>query len=200
MLFLTEMPKEPRDKILFASLTLFTTEGYKKTSVLDIVELARVSKTTFYQNFAGKEDLMAVLIDVLSAEIIEEVKLVTNRERRQAYKAYIGIKRYIEINFSDLKVANLMLVESVGVAPVVEDVRSKAHRGFAELIFQNVHNQLPKSVSVMEMHIVSQAMVGAINEVVVQNYSLALADRFDTEHLARLLNRIVIGSFVKLKS
>lgn len=200
MLFLTEMPKEARDKILFASLTLFSSEGYKKTSVLDIVEMARVSKTTFYQNFTGKEDLMAVLIDVLSTEIIEEVKISTNGERRQAYKAYIGIKRYIEINFNDLRVANLMLVESVGVSPGVEEVRSKAHRGFAELIFQNVYSRLPKSVSDLEMHIVSQAMVGAINEVVVQNYSKEMKKRIPTEQLARLLNRIVVGAFVNLKN
>ncbi|WP_375162190.1 TetR family transcriptional regulator [Fictibacillus sp. WQ 8-8] len=34
--------------MLYAALHLFTSKGFKETSVLEIVETARVSKTTFY--------------------------------------------------------------------------------------------------------------------------------------------------------
>jgi AcrR family transcriptional regulator len=198
MLFLTEMPKEARAKILFAALSLFTNKGFKNTSVLEIVEMARVSKTTFYQNFSTKEELMGVLFEEMAAEILEEVKKVIDQEARTAYKAYAGIHRYIEICFMDLKVASLMLVESVGVASSVEKVRNGAHRRFANLIFETVQSLLPKTVSEVEMRVVSQAMVGAINEVIVQNYSEAEDNTVDYEILARLLNRIVIGAFVHL--
>ena len=66
MLFVEEMPKEAKDKILYAGLSLFTSTGFKNTSVLDIVEMARVSKTTFYQHFTSKENLMAGLFEVLA--------------------------------------------------------------------------------------------------------------------------------------
>jgi AcrR family transcriptional regulator len=198
MLFVTEMPKEARDKILYSALSLFTDKGYKNTSVLEIVEMARVSKTTFYQNFATKEDLMGVLFNEVAAEILEEIKKVIDQEVRTAYKAYAGIHRYIEICFTDSKVAGLMLVESVGVAASVERVRNEAHRRFAHLIFETVQGLLPKTVSELEMRVVSQAMVGAINEVIVQNYSQAGNSIPDYEPLARLLNRIVIGAFVHL--
>jgi AcrR family transcriptional regulator len=198
MLFLTEMPKEAREKNLYAALLLFTEKGYKNTSVLDIVEMARVSKTTFYQNFSTKEDLMAVLFEEVASEILEEVKMVIDKEPRTAYKAYAGIHRYIEICFTDIKVANLMLVESVGVSTSVEKVRNDAHRRFANLIFETVKGLLPKTVSEVEMRVVSQAMVGAINEVIVQNYSETEDTLVDSDTLARLLNRIVIGAFVNL--
>jgi AcrR family transcriptional regulator len=198
MLFLTEMPKEAREKILYAALSLFTNKGFKNTSVLEIVEMARVSKTTFYQNFSTKEDLMSVLFEDVASEILEEVKLVIDQEPRTAYKAYVGIHRYIEICFTDLKVANLMLVESVGVAASVERVRNEAHRRFANLIFETVQSLLPNTVSEVEMKVVSQAMVGAINEVIVQNYSDAEESSVDYEILSRLLNRIVIGAFANL--
>ncbi|MEH7417855.1 TetR/AcrR family transcriptional regulator [Neobacillus drentensis] len=196
MLFLAEMPKEARDKILYAGLLRFTTEGFKATSVLDIVEMARVSKTTFYQHFSSKEELMAGLLRVVTEEILNEVRHSTAREERNAYKAYAGIRRYIEICFTDIKAATLMLVESVGVSQEVEKVRSEAHRLFARLIFQTVKGSLPETVSEKEMHIVSQAMVGAINEVVVQHYNQAAPIEFD--ELARLLNRIVISAFAHL--
>jgi AcrR family transcriptional regulator len=198
MLFVTEMPKEAREKILFAGLSFFTNDSFKNTSVLDIVEMARVSKTTFYQHFKSKEDLMAVLFEVLAAEILDEVKKEIDQETRVAYKAYRGIRRYIEICFNDMRVANLMLVESVGVSQEVEQVRNEAHRGFAQLMFQTVHELLPASVSETEMRIVSQAMVGAINEVIVQNYHEKRDGVYHFEELARLLNRMVIGAFVNL--
>ncbi|MGJ7911779.1 TetR/AcrR family transcriptional regulator [Neobacillus sp. LXY-1] len=198
MLFISEMPIEARDKLLYASLILFTREGYKNTSVLDIVEMARVSKTTFYQHFSSKEGLMANLLDVISTEIIEEVKQEIEKESRVAYKAYVGIHRYIEICFTDIRVANLMLVESVGVSQEVEKVRTEAHLRFAELMFKTVQGLLQNTVSDVEMQIVSHAMIGAINEVIVQNYHEVENNKVNFEELARLLNRIVIGAFVNL--
>lgn len=200
MLFMTEMPKEAKEKILYAGLVLFTEGGFKNTSVLDIVELARVSKTTYYQHFSSKEDLMAKLFAELSSEIIEEVSREIDKESRIAYKAYAGIHRYIQICFTDVKVANLLLVESVGVSQEVEKARSDAHRRFAQLMFQTVQGLLPETVSSTELHIVSQAMIGAINEVVVQNHHGSEGERVNFEELARLLNRIVIGAFVNLSN
>lgn len=200
MIFVTEMPKEAKDKILYAGLSLFTSAGYKNTSVLDIVEMARVSKTTFYQHFSSKEDLMAALFEVVASEIISEVKQAIEQENRNAYKAYVGIRRYIEICFTDVKIAGLMLVESVGVSQEVEQVRSGAHLRFAQLIFKTVQGLLPSSVSEIEMQVVSQAMVGAINEVVVQNYNVDGGARISYDDLARLLNRIVISAFVNLSN
>ncbi|WP_462408732.1 TetR/AcrR family transcriptional regulator [Neobacillus sp. Marseille-QA0830] len=200
MLFISEMPKEAKEKILFAGLMLFTHDGFKNTSVLDIVELARVSKTTFYQHFSSKEQLMAYLFDVLAAEIMEEVKLAVSNEHRTAYKAYAGIHRYIEICFTNIKAANLVLVESVGVSPEVEKVRSEAHRRFAGMMAEMVQGVLPNTVSEQEIRIVSQGMVGAINEVVIQNYNEDGDSLVHFDDLARLLNRIVIASFVSLAS
>ncbi|WHY78699.1 TetR/AcrR family transcriptional regulator [Neobacillus sp. WH10] len=198
MLFLKEMPIEAKEKILYSGLFLFTNEGFKKTSVLDIVEMARVSKTTFYQYFSSKEELMAELLNLVASEILEEVRRASEQEPRNAYKAYVGIRRYIEICFTDIKAANLMLVESVGVSKEVEKVRNEAHRRFAQLIFQTVQGLLPETVSESDMCVVSQAMVGAINEVVVQNYNETSGQKVNFDEIARLLNRIVIGAFVNL--
>src|SRR5579872_6407900 len=51
-----------KDKILEVALELFYRNGYLGTSVDDIIELAKVSKSNFYYHFKSKEDLgMAVL-------------------------------------------------------------------------------------------------------------------------------------------
>ena len=50
-----------------------------------------------------------------------------------------------------------------------------------------------------EIRVFSQAMVGAITEVVVRNGKEENRD-LDMEELARLLNRLVIGAFVNLSN
>jgi len=197
LLFLTNMPQEARDKLLYAALHLFTEKGFKETSILEIVEQARVSKTTFYHFFHSKEELLVCLCKLLTEEIIEEVEKAVEPEQKMAYKAYVGIRRYMEICVTRSTVTKLLLVESVGVSQAVEKVRSESHRRFAELIYQTVQSAIPESVSDEEIRIVSQAMVGAINEVVVQNLA-ELGEEVEFDRLARLLNRIVVGAYVNL--
>lgn len=198
MLFVTEMPIEAREKLLFAGLKLFTELGYQKTSVLEIVEMARVSKTTFYQHFKSKEDIMVALFEQLGNEMSEEVKLAISLEESMSYKAFAGINRYIQICFENKNVAQILLVESVGVSRNVELVRQRSHQLFASIILQTVQTELPKTVSKTEMRIVAQAMVGAINEVIMQNFFNNEDETFDFEGISRLLNRIVISAFVNL--
>ncbi|SRR5690606_1718886 len=192
------MPIEAREKLLYAGLKLFTEAGYQKTSVLEIVENARVSKTTFYQHFKSKEDIMVALFEQLGNEMAEEVKRAISQEERVTYKAFAGISRYIRICFENREVAKILLVESVGVSRNVELVRKKSHQVFATLILQTVETELPTTVSQTEMKIVAQAMVGAINEVIMLNFFDQKESTLSFEEISRLLNRIVISAFVHL--
>lgn len=197
MLFVSKMPIEARDKMLYAALHLFTSKGFKETSILEIVEQARVSKTTFYHYFKTKEELLFKLCKQLAEEIIEEVEKAIQPEKKVTYKAYAGIRRYIEICVTRPTVANLLLVESVGVSKEVEKVRREAHRRFADLIYLTVQSQIEALIPDEDVRVVSQAMVGAINEVVVQNLFESGED-VNLDSLARLLNWIVVGAFVNL--
>lgn len=197
LLHTTEMPVGARDKMLFAALRLFTTKGYRETSILEVVEVARVSKTTFYNHFTGKEELLVRLFEQLAEEILGEVGQAVQKEERVSYKAYAGIRKYIDLCIRRVSVAQLLLVVSVGISKNVEKVRREAHERFSRLIRDTVKEWLPKEVSDGEIRTVARAMVGAINEVVIQRV-MDGSDFSDIDQLARLLNRIVVGSFSNL--
>lgn len=198
LLHAERLPKNAEHKILYVALHLFTEKGFKATSVLDIAEQAHISKTTFYQRFQSKADLLAHLFRHILEEVLGEVEQAVKQERRIAYKAYAGIRRYLQICTTHKPAARLLLVSSVGVNDRVERVRQQAHKKFAELICSTV---LSFDSTPGEMHedirIVAQAMVGAINEVVLQKI-IAPREAMDIERLARLLNRIVVSSFNQL--
>ena len=195
MLYVTKMPTEAKDKLLYAALHLFTTKGFKETSILEVVEQARVSKTTFYRFFRNKEELLVRLFELLADEVLKEVEEAVRREVQIAYKGYAGIRRYIEICVTRTTVAKLLLVESVGVSKAVENMRREAHFRFAQLIDRIVQEILPATKQNLDARIISQAMVGAINEVVIQNLFQS-EEQVDLDRLARLLNRIMVSSYV----
>jgi AcrR family transcriptional regulator len=197
LLHTTEMPAGAREKMLFAALRLFTTKGYRETSILEVVEAARVSKTTFYNNFTGKEDLLVRLFEQLTEEILGEVGQAVQEEKRVTYKAYAGIRRYIDLCIRRESVAQLLLIASVGISKEVEAVRREAHERFSRLISDTVKEWLPENVPDGEIRTVARAMVGAINEVVIQRV-MDGSGFSDIDQLARLLNRIVVGSFSNL--
>lgn len=197
VLFVTEMPTDARDKMLYAALQLFAAKGFQETSVLEIVENARVSKTTFYQSFGSKEELLAALCSLLAEEIIRDVEITVKQEQKIGEKAYAGIRRYIEICETKTTAAKLLLIDSIGVSQNVDRIRREAYRRFANLLYNTVQSAMPASVPSQEVLIVSQAMVGAVNEVVIQN--LFESEReMDLDRTARLLNRVVVGAYVNL--
>lgn len=198
-LFTFSDAKQPQDKLLLAALKLFAEKGYRETTVLDIVAYARVSKTTFYNFYKSKEDLLAHLFESLLEEVLFKVKLAAQRETIITDKAYAGIKRYIEICMQEHAVAQLLLISSVGVSETIEQLRQRAYARFAQFIFETVRNELgfTDTATDKEIHLFSQAMVGAINQVVIQEV-LGSEKLIDAEHVARFLNRIVVGSYTFL--
>ena len=95
---------------------------------------------------------------------------------------------------------NFILLESVGVSFEVELVRREALKSFADLIFVFAYREFPENVNEQEVRIVSQAMVGAINEVVIQKFREPKQQQTDVKYLARLLNRMVMSSFNSLSN
>ncbi|QDI92042.1 TetR/AcrR family transcriptional regulator [Salicibibacter halophilus] len=190
--------EDPQNKILAAALHLYTGKGFRETSVLEVVERARVSKTTFYHFFNSKEDLLIQLFQSLLEEVLKEVKQTAALETHIAHKSFAGIRRYLQICNDHRPVARLLLVSSSGLSPEVEEVRHKAHVEFATFIYESVRaepNQM-KRLSDDQIHTAAQAMVGAINEVVI--HKIIVEDKKDIEELAQLLNRIAVGTFTML--
>lgn len=54
--------EERKNEILNAAEMLFTTKGYNKTTIVDILEIVGIAKGTFYYYFKSKEEVMEAII------------------------------------------------------------------------------------------------------------------------------------------
>jgi len=60
---------EPRTGVVAAALELFQSQGFDQTSVEQIAKAAGVSRSTFFRQFGGKEDVVFADHEVLLAEL-----------------------------------------------------------------------------------------------------------------------------------
>ena len=62
-----------RSRLLMAVVAAVDDVGYADTAVADIVRRARVSRRTFYEQFANRDECLAALLDDVVATVAEEI-------------------------------------------------------------------------------------------------------------------------------
>lgn len=85
-----------RRRLLDGLAASIAADGYRKTTVADIVRHARTSRRTFYEHFTGKEDCFAALLAENNAEAIREINAAVDptaiwqTQIRQAVEAWVA--------------------------------------------------------------------------------------------------------------
>lgn len=85
-----------RRRLLDGLAASIAADGYRKTTVADIVRHARTSRRTFYEHFTGKEDCFSALLAENNAEAIREITAAVDpaaawqTQIRQAVEAWVG--------------------------------------------------------------------------------------------------------------
>jgi AcrR family transcriptional regulator len=118
----------PRARLLVAMVRAVAEQGYEGASVADAVRLARVSRTTFYELFASKEECLlaafTVGYEVLEQRIDDAVRGARDWQEMLA----LGFRAYLEALESDPLFARVYLIEG----HVVEAERDRVLRRFAD--------------------------------------------------------------------
>jgi AcrR family transcriptional regulator len=65
---------DQRERMLAACAELITEKGYAATTIDDIVRASRVSRKTFYEHFASKEDAFLAALDAATGRALERVR------------------------------------------------------------------------------------------------------------------------------
>jgi AcrR family transcriptional regulator len=85
-----------RRRLLDGLAASIVEDGYRETTVADIVRRARTSRRTFYEHFASKEECFVVLLAAVNAEMLRRIPAAVDPKSpwqdqvRQAIEAWIG--------------------------------------------------------------------------------------------------------------
>lgn len=158
-----------RARILDAVAHCFAERGYHDTSVDQVVSRARSSKSAFYTCFPNKESAFAALLEREGERLLRDVEEAVLAEPDPRRRARAGITTFVADCARNQATARILLLESVGISPAIEERRQALHRRFAGLIKAEAEaaRAAGTPATSVDLDVLSFALVGAINEAVV---------------------------------
>ncbi len=174
-----------RHRLLDAALHLFAEVGFHDTSVDEVVAQARTSKSAFYEHFESKEDCFRVLLELEGGALVAAVRAAASEGADHRARTRLGIAAFVVTCARRSRVARLLLVESVGLSPSIEEVRHALHAEFASLTESEVRyakEHGDAALAGVDPAVYSRAVVGAVNEAT--SWFLETGAARDPEELA----------------
>jgi AcrR family transcriptional regulator len=157
-----------RDRLTRAALAMFAARGYHDTSVDDIVGRARMSKSAFYEQFDSKEHCFREVLAEEGGDLIHAVIAAASGGHDHRERMRRGIHAFVVACYKRSAVARLMMVESVGLSPSVEEVRHQLQERFAHMVAEEVRLALLDDdfYANQDPQVFGRAVVGAVNDAV----------------------------------
>jgi AcrR family transcriptional regulator len=90
--------------------------GYEDTKVTDVVELAGLSRATFYEHFRGKEACFDAAYEDGTERLAETVAAATHGEDGWEAQVSVGLRAGLDFLAADPPLAHLLLVEAFAAA------------------------------------------------------------------------------------
>jgi AcrR family transcriptional regulator len=156
-------------RLLEAMASVVAEQGYGDTAVADVIARAGVSRKTFYEHFANKQDCFLAAydagVDTLLAAIDEAV---TEAAPDWLGAARAGLGTYLSVMAENPDFARTYLIEVMAAGPAAVERRAAVHERFAAQLARE-HAAALRDLPDLPAPdpYVYRACVGAFNELVV---------------------------------
>jgi AcrR family transcriptional regulator len=125
---------DQRERLTRAAINEFSCRGYHSTSVEDIVRSARTSRTAFYAFFDNREAAMYGALQASLHALLGTVRKRMAEVDRDSNLIEVGISAYVDFLVTDPAAARILLLESIGTSPEVNEYRSHIRRRVSSVV------------------------------------------------------------------
>ncbi len=182
-----------KQRLFDAAALVFSGVGYADASAEAISREAGMSKATFYEHFANKEECLLALFEYASAVVVDvlvEASRGAGRNFQERHRA--GLRAILEIAEANPSMAQAILVGTVGAGPRVAERRDRALNTVAQVMYEETVRGAargggPAFASPDEAF----AIVGATFELVSRQLRTGQPKRL--LDLAPLVERLILG-------
>src|ERR1700730_792139 len=130
-----QVAADQKQRLLLAMIDAMGEKGYRATTISDIVGRAGVSRKTFYEHFANKQECLLATFDVIAADgrrrAIDAYREAEGEGLQAAVEA--SLRALFEATIDNPGAARLNMVEIVAAGPAGVERRERAveqYRGF----------------------------------------------------------------------
>jgi AcrR family transcriptional regulator len=160
-----------RGRLLEAVMRVVTTKGYAAMRVVDITDLAGVSRRTFYDNFTDKEDAFLTAYDTVVGQLTATVGAAFATGDVWPSKVAVGLSMFLNQLASAPAVAHVCIVEVMAAGPSALERRAQAMTRFRQFVIPS-QAEVPKGNLVSPLTV--ETVIGGLYDVI---YSRVVAGR-----------------------
>jgi AcrR family transcriptional regulator len=129
--------RHQRGRLEGAMVAAVAEHGYTETTVSELVGLAGVSKSTFYEHFAGKEECFLATFETIVNEASTRVALAYRSEGGIEERLAAAFSRFAEIVCEETDAASLVVVDSLTLGRAAVEQRERGFAAFELMIHQS---------------------------------------------------------------
>lgn len=149
-----------RLRLALAMIECVAEDGYRSTRVADVIARAGVSRKTFYEHFANKEDCLLATYDYIAAEGIRRIESAYGEAGTWLGRVEAAIRALFDSAIANPGAMRLSLVEITAVGPAGIERRIRTIRRYQGFI-RDALALAPGSGAVADASL--QAIVGGLN-------------------------------------
>jgi AcrR family transcriptional regulator len=112
-----EVVRNQRQRLIAAMADAVAERGYAETVVVDVIKRAGVSRGTFYEHFANRQDCMLSSFWPLFERLMEQIETAYEAESDPAVKFRAALRRALELLAEDPASTRLLTVEILAAGP-----------------------------------------------------------------------------------
>src|ERR687886_1207615 len=122
-----------RRRLFQAAASVFARVGYAEASAEAISREAGMSKATFYEHFANKEECILALFDEAAAQVTRAMAAAGHERVYASYDEHVaaGVRAFLDTLADKRESAQTLLVEIIGAGPRAPPRRDAIPQAFA---------------------------------------------------------------------
>jgi AcrR family transcriptional regulator len=194
------LPRQ-RERLLRAAAEEFAEGGYAGSSSESISRRASMSKATFYEHFANKEDCILALFDQAAEGVARAMRTAAQGvpEREAEARMAAGTRAFLTSLAEHPEFAQTLLVEIIGAGPRAAQRRDQILQSFADrLDAENAEAARRGLIARFASPLDAFAVIGACVELVSRQVRLGEPD--DVLELAPVIDRLIGGLLARSES
>lgn len=160
-----EVARHQKDRLEGAIVEAVARHGFATTTVRELVTLAGVSKSTFYDHFQSKEECFLITFDSIVARMAEEVAEAYGVPGAERERLVAALSCFMEIVVERPEAASLAIVDSLTLGAAGIAHRERAWGAFEQMARQYFVNTSPQKVA---SDLTVRAIIAGVTGVVYQ--------------------------------
>jgi AcrR family transcriptional regulator len=158
-----KVAEHQRARLEGAMVEAVARHGFAGTTLRELVTLAGVSKTTFYEHFESKQDCFLATFDEIIAQATERVSTAFRQPGDFRQRLLAGLAAFMDLTAEEPAAASLVAVESLTLGAAGVAHREQGSAAFEVMIRQSFDHS-PSKIEVSDLLV--RAIVGGIRGVV----------------------------------